>query len=511
MSSASDTAFQLHNTLTRQTEAVEPSERDADGAPHLRFYACGPTVYTYAHIGNFRSFLTADLILRTARAIGWKTTYVSNVTDVGHLTEDDYADAGGEDKMTRALRSKEGEDFANIWDLARYYTAALLDDWHALNLREPDVRPRAAEHVTQQIEAVEKLIEKDLAYTTESGVYFSVERFPDYGELSGKGRDAEALEGTREVVQDPEKRDPRDFALWKKDEKHLMQWYSPFGRGFPGWHLECSVMAMTYLGETIDLHAGGEDLIFPHHECEIAQSESLTGRPFARYWVHTRFLQVEGEKMSKSKGNFLTVRDLIGPKDEGGRGVDPLALRYALISGQYRKPFNFTQKNLQDSAKAVARFSSALEAIEDALEKDAEGEDRVGERLAAIYERTLAAMLDDLNTPVALAAALEGAKLIQGMGAGLNAASARSAEAWLDRINDLLGIVRHEQARTSANDETEDDALAEQVEALLAERQAARKEKDFARADEIREEIEALGVEVMDSADGTTWRRKHSI
>ena len=511
MPSASDTAFQLHNTLTRQLEAVEPAEHDGDGAPHLRFYACGPTVYTYAHIGNFRSFLTADLILRTAQAIGWKTTYVSNVTDVGHLTEDDYADAAGEDKMTQALRSKEGEHFANIWDLARYYTAALLADWHALGLHEPDVRPRAAEHITQQIEAIEKLLEKDLAYTTESGVYFAVERFPEYGKLSGKGQDAEALAGTREVVQDPEKRDRRDFALWKKDAKHLMQWYSPFGRGFPGWHLECSVMAMTYLGETIDLHAGGEDLIFPHHECEIAQSESLTGRPFARYWVHTRFLQVEGEKMSKSTGNFLTVRDLIGPKDEGGRGIDPLALRYALISGQYRKPFNFTQKNLQDSAKAVARFAAAQEAVAAALEKDADGEDRVGERLEAIYERTLAAMLDDLNTPVALAAALEGAKLVQGMGAGLNAASARSAQAWLDQINDLLGIVRHEQPQTSEGGEAEDDALAEQVEALLAEREAARKEKDFARADAIRDEIEALGVEVMDSAEGTTWRRKTSF
>ena len=228
-----DPAFQLYNTLTRQVEAVEPAQRDADGAPHLRFYACGPTVYTYAHIGNFRSFLTADLILRTAHALGWKTTYVSNITDVGHLTEDDYADAAGEDKMTRALRSKEGEAFANIWDLARYYTAALLADWHALNLREPDVRPRAAEHVTEQIEAVEKLIEKELAYATERGVYFAVERFPDYGKLSGKGQDAEALEGTREVVQDPEKRDGRDFALWKKDAKHLMQWYSPFGARLP--------------------------------------------------------------------------------------------------------------------------------------------------------------------------------------------------------------------------------------------------------------------------------------
>lgn len=501
----SDSIFRLYNTRTRQVEPVETLEPGV-----LRFYSCGPTVYSYAHIGNFRSFLTADLIVRTAQAIGWKTRYVTNITDVGHLTQDDYADAAGEDKMERALRSKEGEQFANIWDLARYYADALIQDWHALNLQEPNVRPRATEHVTQQIEAIEKLVANGHAYATEKGVYFSVPSFPTYGKLSGNDA-AEQLDlAVRDIVTDEEKRDPRDFALWKIDPKHLMQWYSPFGRGYPGWHIECSVMAMEYLGEQIDIHGGGEDLIFPHHECEIAQSESLTGKQFARYWVHTRFLQVEGEKMSKSKGNFYTVRDLIAPEPIG-RGIDPLALRYALISGKYREPFNFTFKHLLDSAKIVRRYQEVSTLVDEALRADRPGDDYVGQRLEGFYTETLDAMLDDLNTPVALAAALKGVKLLQGIGE-LNGASARSAKAWLNKTDDLLGFIYHETTpRAALVSGGQEDPLAKQVEALLAQRAEARKNRDFARADAIRDEIDALGVEVMDTPEGTKWRKKLTV
>ncbi len=496
--------FRLYNTLTRQVEPVALLEPE-----RLRFYACGPTVYSYAHIGNFRSFLTADLILRTAQALGWQTTYVTNITDVGHLTEDDYADASGEDRMVKALRSKEGEHFANIWDLARYYTEVLIQDWHSLNLREPDVRPRAAEHVTQQIEAVERLLEKGYAYQTERGVYFSVADFPAYGKLSGNDTAEQLEQGTRDVILDSDKRDPRDFALWKKDEKHLMQWYSPFGRGFPGWHLECSVMSMNYLGEQIDLHAGGEDLIFPHHECEIAQSESLTGKPFARMWVHTRFLQVEGEKMAKRTGNFYTVRDLIGGEQEGGRGIDPLALRYALMSGKYREPFNFTLKHLRDSAKIVARYQAAAEQVRGAIEANTDGSDPIKGRLETVYEETLDAMLDDLNTPVALASALKGVKIIQSM-KDMNAATARNALEWLEKTNRLLGFIAHEQF-SGAPEQDAQDPLTLQVEALLAERAEARAARDFKRADEIRARLDDMGLEVMDSPDGTTWKRKLTL
>jgi cysteinyl-tRNA synthetase len=499
---SNDPEFRLFNTLSRSVEPVVPA---APG--HLRFYSCGPTVYSFAHIGNFRSFLTADLILRTAQAIGWKTTYVTNITDVGHLTEDDAADAAGEDRMAKALQSKEGERFANVWDLARFYTGELMRDWHTLNLHEPSVRPRATEHMREQITAVERLIEKGHAYETEQGIYFSVPSFDGYGRLSGNERADELELAVRDVVADPGKRDPRDFALWKKDPKHLMQWYSPWGWGFPGWHIECSVMAIAYLGEEIDLHAGGEDLIFPHHECEIAQSESLTGRPFARHWVHTRFLQVEGEKMAKRTGNFFTVRDLVAPASEGGRGVDPLALRLALISGQYRKPFNFTRDTLRASAKHVARFGEVLEAVDAA---SGDGPDLAGDRLRPLYDRALAAMLDDLNTPEAIAAVIEGFKLLHGMRKHLNEASAVAARSWVDSVNALLGIVEHEREPAAPAGGDHDPERAE-IDALVADRQAARAARDFVRADAIRERLTALGVEVMDTSEGAVWRRVTAV
>ena len=516
-------SLKLRDTLSRSVQTIAPAAHTEDGRPVLRFYSCGPTVYSYAHIGNFRTFLTADLVVRTAEALGWAVRYVSNVTDVGHLTEDDVADGAGEDKMAKALASKEGEAFANVWDLARHYTDALQHDWHLLGMREPDVRPRATEHVREQIEAVQALIDSGNAYETDDGVYFHVPSFPEYGKLSGNS-DADALaEGaassTREVVQDSAKRDPRDFALWKKDPGHLMQWHSPFtqgtgGWGFPGWHMECSVMAQKYLGETIDLHGGGEDLRFPHHECEIAQAEALTGKPFSRYWMHTRFLQVEGEKMSKSKGSFLTVRDLTAAPEDGGREdwgapVDPLALRIVLISGHYAKPFNFTRKALDDARKNRQRYADAEVAVEEALVGTANTEksDALKSALDDAYVEVLGAMADDLNTPVALAAALRGTNEILSIhrGDGLSASDAHAARDFLDRIQDLLGIVRPEDSvphPPEANDE-----LADTVERLLAERTEARAAKDWARADAIRAEIDALGVEVMDSPSGTTWRR----
>jgi cysteinyl-tRNA synthetase len=510
--STMNTELTLYNTLSRREEAVTPLQMDVDGHPMLRIYACGPTVYSFAHIGNFRSFLTTDLLLRTARALGWRTRYVSNITDVGHLTEDDLADARGQDKMARALE-REGSRFANIYELARFYTSALEDDWRALNLLEPDVRPRATEHVTQQIEAVEKLVATGHAYETEDGVYFHVPSFPDYGRLSGNV-EAEALAvgaaaESRQIVTDDAKRDPRDFALWKKDPGHLMQWYSPFGRGFPGWHIECSVMAEQYLGQTIDVHAGGEDLIFPHHECEIAQAESLSEAPFSRVWMHTRFLQVEGEKMSKSRGNFYTVRDLILPAEEGGRGVDPLALRYALISGHYRKTLNFTLAHLQTAVKLTARIRLAYERAAEAAQRHGDGPaggHQLAVALEAAYDAAFEAMRDDLNTPRALAAVLEGVGRI--LDADLTPAGGRAAKAFLDRVNALLGIVRSE---VDVHDHPIADPLAERVEGLIAERTAARQRKDFTRADVLRGEIEAMGVEVMDSPTGTTWRRRVEV
>jgi cysteinyl-tRNA synthetase len=352
----------------------------------------------------------------------------------------------------------------------------------------------------QQILAIGKLMKTGHAYETDLGIYFSVATFPDYGKLSGNFSAEQLAESVRDVVSDTDKRDPRDFALWKKDEKHLMQWYSPWGWGFPGWHIECSVMSTEYLGEQIDIHAGGEDLIFPHHECEIAQSESLSGKQFARYWVHTRFLQVDGMKMSKRDGNFYTVQNLIADKDAGGRGFDPSAVRLALISGQYRKPYNFTFDTLKASTRHVQRIREARSISEAAT---GGGAGAIGDILDATLSRALAAMLDDLNTPEAIAAGLEGVKAILGAGTGMSRASADAAIHWLDKMDELLGWESSREALVDT-----DDALAAQVDRLLDERTRARSKRDFERADAIRAELTALGVEVMDSPDGPKWRRK---
>jgi cysteinyl-tRNA synthetase len=504
---ALESDFKIYNTLSREVEPIQTLKKG-----HLTFYSCGPTVYSYAHIGNFRSFVTADLILRTARKMGWQVTYATNITDVGHLTEDDFSDPSGEDRMAKALRSKEGEQFSNVWDLARFYSGKLIEDWHILNLVEPTIRPRATEHIREQIAAVQSLIDKGHAYETSQGVYFSVTSFPSYGQLSGNTLENELEQTVRDVVVDSEKKDPRDFALWKKDDKHLMQWYSPWGWGFPGWHIECSAMAMAYLGDQIDLHAGGEDLIFPHHECEIAQSESLTGKPFAKYWVHTRFLQVEGEKMSKSLGNFFTVRDLVAPPGEGGKGgkggkgIDPLAVRITLLSGHYRKPFNFTIKTLKGNVKHRERLAEIVTAVGYPSDDSRTYDGDLGSALKSIFDRALEAMKDDLNTPTALAALFGGTKMIQAKLATLSQTEITATRSWLADMNDLLGVV-HVNNNVLASNVKPDEDLNNAVEALLIERQQARMDKNWGKADEIREALTALGVEVMDTAQGAKWKK----
>lgn len=490
--------FRLYDTMSREVKEVATLEPN-----HLRFYLCGPTVYSFAHIGNFRTFITGDLIIRTAEAIGWKTTWVTNITDVGHLTEDAFD--SGEDKMARALKSKDGANFNNVYELAEFYEAAFKEDWATLNLKEPKVRPKATQHMREQVVATEELISKGFAYETPTGVYFSVESFPNYGKLSGNTQE-NLRSGVRDVVLDDNKRQQADFALWKKDDKHLMQWYSPFGWGFPGWHLECSVMSRAYLGDTIDLHGGGEDLVFPHHECEIAQSEALSGKPFCNHWVHTHFLQVNGEKMSKSLGNFYTVRDLLT------KGADPLAIRYALMTGVYTKPLNFTDQGLRDAQKIVERYRNIDRAVQAAVEANKPGADDLKQPLDELYEETLEAMLNDLNTSVALAKALEGAKLIARHQDELNGASAASALSYLDRINALLGIVRserqpHEVAASTAK--TEVDEVA--IQSLVDQRQEAKKSKDFALADSLRKQIEELGVELQDTPTGPVWKLKTDL
>ena len=482
--------------MTKQVKELVPQEPG-----HLKFYSCGPTVYNFAHIGNFRTFLTGDLVVRTAESLGWKVDYVSNITDVGHLTEDDVE----EDRMAKGLRSKEGQQFTNVWDLADFYADAFKADWLRINLRKPLVWPKATQHMREQIVGIEELIKKGNAYETPTGVYYDVSSFKEYGKLSGN--DLESLqEGVREVVLDDNKRRQADFALWKKDDKHLMQWFSPWGWGFPGWHMECSVMAMQYLGDTLDLHAGGEDLIFPHHECEIAQSEALTGKPFCNHWIHTRFLLVDGERMAKSKGNFYTARDITE-----GKGADPLALRYALISQNYGTPHNFTMDLLRDASQKIERYKLCDETVAKAAVLARDGDDTVGVELEELWLEALSAMCDNLNTSVALGKALEGTRVILREGDKLTASGAASAKTYLDRINGLLGIVRHDELPPECFKPVETGPNPESIDAMVAERVEAKKVKDFARADAIRAQLDALGIEVRDSPEGTTWKRKAPV
>jgi len=489
-----DRTFRLYDSMSR---VVKPLELLEPG--HLRFYSCGPTVYSYAHIGNFRSFLTGDLIVRTAKELGWRVTWVTNITDVGHLTQDDVADAGGEDRMEKALHSKEGERFSNVWELAEYYGEKYREDWERLNLSEPTVRPKATQHVREQIVMTQALIDKGHAYETPTGVYFDVDSDPDYGKLSGNTRDG-LKEAVRDVVLDENKRQQADFALWKKDDKHLMQWFSPWGWGFPGWHIECSAMARAYLGDTIDLHSGGEDNMFPHHECEIAQSEAFTGKPFSNHWVHTRFLQVEGEKMAKSKGNFFTVRDLIE------QGFDPLALRYALISVPYGKPLNFTMQSLRDAQGNVERFRECERRIVAALGSMPEGADTpTGTDLERVAGEMLAAMCDDLNTSVAIAKAIEGTKIILRQN-DLSSTDAAAAAWLLWRVEGLLGLWRVTPEDGCADSEPVVDGAT--VSEWIERRATAKKNKDFAEADRIREALNSAGVELRDTPGGTTWAKK---
>lgn len=492
----SERVFRLYNTATRQTEPLQLAEPG-----HLRFYSCGPTVYSYAHIGNFRTFLTADLVIRTGLALGWKVTYVSNITDVGHLTSEDQSD--GEDRMEKGLKSKEGQQFANVWDLADYYADCFKQDWMRINLQKPFVWPKATQHMKGQIEAVSQLIESNHAYETPTGVYYNIESFPTYGSLSGNTNRDELYSGVRDVVLDDNKRSQADFALWKKDEKHLMQWYSPWGWGFPGWHLECSVMAMEYLGDTIDLHAGGEDLIFPHHECEIAQSEALTGKKFCAHWLHTRFLQVDGQKMSKSLGNFFTVRDLVDDQN-----ADPFAVRYALISQNFGTPHNFTRDLMRDAADKVERYRLCKTKCDAAIEKNVPGDDAIGVELDSYYEATLDAMCDNLNMSVALGKALEGTRIILRNSESLSASSAKSGLNFLKKINLLLGIVSYDNGYVEDDAASGVDEVA--IQSLVDERTSAKASKDFARADAIRNELAAQGIEVTDTPDGAVWKLARS-
>ncbi len=482
--------LRLHNTLTRRLEPFEPADPDRVG-----IYGCGPTIYGHAHIGNFRTFLFYDLLHRYLEWKGYGLHFVMNFTDV-------------DDKTIGAAREAE----LTIAEYTEPFAEAILAEADALGMRRFDLYPRATAYVDRMIELVAALLEKGLAYTTADGsVFFDISAFPDYGKLSGKDLD-QGRTGERVADDEYEKDDARDFALWKgvkpEDEEVGAAWDAPWGRGRPGWHLECSVMGMVEVGETLDLHLGGEDLIFPHHEGEIAQSEGATGKPFARIWLHVKHLRVEGEKMSKSLGNFITVRQLL---DEG---VSPAAIRHQLLSAQYRRELNFSRAGLEASEKAVTRLLDFRDRVARALD-DSPGEEEgaatppVPPLVAAARNARSAfeeAMDDDLNVSGGLGALFTfvsrgNSRLDED--APLDPREGRAALELLDSLDQVLGVMElGSQART-----VHDDELEAWVEDRIQARSEARKDRDWARADAIREELADRGIVLEDGADGTRWKR----
>ena len=493
--------LRFYNTLTRQIEPFAPVD-----PANVTMYTCGPTVYDYAHIGNFRSFVFYDVLRRFLEFAGYPVHQVLNITDLGHMTEDDLADGGGEDKMLVASRrlkeaKKAGTLPAGTVDnpddpneIAQYYAQAFVEDARQLRLKiadEPQCMPRATQHVPQMQTMIAKLIDRGHAYVGSDGaVYYSVESFPAYGRLSGNviKNLREGGGGRVQDVHQAAKRHPADFFLWKPDPNHVMKWDSPWGTGYPNWHIECSVMAAELLGrEIIDIHTGGEDNIFPHHECEIAQTCGATGNDvFAHLWMHARWLLVDGEKMSKRGGTFFTVRDVLGGKVTG-RPADPAALRYELLKGHYRANLNFTRQGLADSAKTVRR----LDDLWSRLSQDGDGKRPPVDLSHPVIAQFAEALADDLNVSRALGVMFQWLAKPH--------PDAPEALAVLEKMDGVLGLGLGDAV------ERGDATSAEQA---CREIDQARARKDYAAADLIRQQLIEAGYDVQTTKAGTTARKK---
>ncbi len=474
--------FLFRDTLTGETRELATLEPGV-----VRMYNCGPTVYSTPQIGNFRAWMFADVLRRALELGGHEVRQIMNITDVGHLTLDDTE--SGEDKLEAASR-REG---VTAWDIAARYTEEFFESARRLNILPAHEYPRATQHVPEMIAMIRGLIDRGHAYVTPAGnVYYDVATFPAYGRLSGNT--VEELEAGARVAVVPEKRHPADFALWKRDEQHQMQWDSPWGRGYPGWHVECSAMARKYLGDEIDIHTGGEDNIFPHHECEIAQSEGLTGKPFARLWLHNRHLLVDGRKMSKSSGTMYTVDDI------EARGHSLRALRYMLLATHYRQPMNFTWPALDAAAGAVRSLDTSVRGITAA---DGVADDPSLAALSAGAEtRFLAALEDDLNVSAALAVVHELRAAVNRAQTVSRGDAARLRGTW-ERLDSVLGLDLLAHA-ASTPEARPDDA---EIQGLVDARTAAREDRDWARADAIRDELAARGIRLEDGPDGVRWTR----
>jgi cysteinyl-tRNA synthetase len=455
--------MKIYNTMARGKEELVPLTPG-----EITMYSCGVTVYDLSHVGHARMLMVFDMIVRYLRFAGYRVTFVRNFTDI-------------DDKIIR----KAAQEGIGAREVSERNIAAFLADMAALGVQSPDAEPKATEHVPEMIALIERLIARGYAYPIEGDVYFEVRRFPRYGKLSGKNLD-ELQVGAR-VEVDERKRDPRDFALWKSAKPGEPAWDSPWGPGRPGWHIECSAMSVRYLGETFDIHGGGEDLIFPHHECEIAQTEADTGVPFARCWIHNAMVNMGREKMSKSLGNTLTIRDLVARHD-------PAALRLFLLGTHYRTPLEWSEERVADSARALERLWRPIDDADKRGLTAAAGP--LPESLAGFRRAFVEAMDDDFNTPEALAALHELSRALRAEGVSAEVLGRGALE-----LKTLAGALGLAAPRRQDLDEA-------RIDRLIAERTEARRQRDFRRADEIRAEIEQLGAILEDKPTGTGWRWK---
>jgi cysteinyl-tRNA synthetase len=480
-------ALQVFNRLTRQKEAFIPL---ADG--QVRMYVCGPTVYDHAHLGHAKTYVAFDTIVRYLRYSGLQVRYVQNITDVGHLLDT------GEDRVLK----KAGALSLEPMEVVETYTRSYFEDMDALGVVRPDISPRASGHVPEQIAMTQALIDKGHAYVSSTGdVYFDVTTFPEYGKLSGQ--DLETLRAGERVEVAAGKRNPADFALWRHAEpEHLMQWGSPWGRGFPGWHVECSAMSSKYLGETFDIHGGGLENRFPHNECEIAQSEALSGKPFARYWLLTGSLTVDGVKMSKSLGNFVTVKDAL-------KSYRPEALRLFILSSHYSSPVDYSETALKSAQSGWERLMGAVRLVRHALRTAPDNEAASG--FATVLDehkaRFVSAMDDDFNAPVAVGVLHDLTREVNTLLNSGEAVGKKTLEAidqlYRDLGGSVLGIVPSSETAETGVDASRQDGL---IQLLIEMRAEARARKDFAAADTIRQRLTDLGVVLEDRADGTVYK-----
>jgi cysteinyl-tRNA synthetase len=460
--------LRIYNTLSRQKEEFVPLVPGK-----VKLYACGPTVYNYFHIGNARAFITFDVVRSYLEYKGFDVTYVQNITDI-------------DDKLINQSLS-EGR---SVEQIAQVYSNAFLEDTARLGIRKPHHQPRATQYIGKMIAVIKELVEHGYAYESHGDVYFSVTRLPSYGSLSGKNID-DLRTGAR-VEENTQKQHPADFTLWKAAKPGEPSWGSPWGKGRPGWHTECVAMSRDLLGETFDIHGGGSDLVFPHHENELAQAQALTGKPLANYWMHNGFLNIEGEKMSKSLGNFFTARDILAQ-------YDAEAIRFFFLSKHYRSPIDFNRELIEESLKAIGNFYGSLA---DIYQPDMEQTlMTVPEELSSAKAAFVEAMDDDFNTARALAVLFDLAGKAKNATSGL--AERRSAGSLLIELGRVLGFFSDLPSHLT---KPVSPQLQSQIEAILAERQSARQNKDWASSDALRDQLIAMGVEIKDTKDGTTWK-----